>query len=279
PPDMPDLIGMVIRFRCYPIVVAADIEKAFMMMKLAEQDRDVFRFLLPIDPEKPITWDNVEVWRYTCPLFGAASSPFHLDCCINKLLDEEKDAVAEELKGNVFVDNTLLGANTPDEAKLKAKASETIFKKANINLRDHISNSPEVSEFMNSTVPESTSFLGVKWKPKEDVIFVNIPHAKTVKKVTKRTVLSFIASIFDPLGIVAPVVFAGKVFLHSLWAAQHKWDTPLNDDELKKWNKFKETTEGKQIKLRRYIFNKNAVRREIYVFVDASEKGIAAVAY
>uniref|UniRef100_A0A914QNJ0 Integrase catalytic domain-containing protein n=1 Tax=Panagrolaimus davidi TaxID=227884 RepID=A0A914QNJ0_9BILA len=85
--------------------------------------------------------------------------------------------------------------------------------------------------------------------------------------------------IFDPLGIVAPVVFAGKVFLHSLWVAQHKWDTPLNDDELKKWNKFKEATEGKQIKLRRYIFNKNAIRREIYVFVDASEKGIAAVVY
>uniref|UniRef100_A0A914Z235 Uncharacterized protein n=1 Tax=Panagrolaimus superbus TaxID=310955 RepID=A0A914Z235_9BILA len=261
------------------------------MMKLAEPDRDVFRFLLPIDPEKPVTWDNVEVWRYTRPLFGAASSPFQLAQCIGKLLEGEQNTVAQqlqpsifaevskELEGNVFVDNTLLGALDPAEAKLKAKTSELIFKKANMNLRDHISNCSEVSEFMNSTVPDIASFLGVKWKPKEDVIFISIPYSKTVKKITKRTVLSFIASIFDPMGILAPVVFSGKVFLHSLWEARKKWDTPLDENELKQWNKFKECNEGKQVQLKRYMLTKEAVARYLHVFVDASDRGIAAVAF
>ena len=35
--------------------------------------------------------------------------------------------------------------------------------------------------------------------------------------VTKRDVLHTIAGIFDPLGLVSPVVYYGKVFLQKLW--------------------------------------------------------------
>uniref|UniRef100_A0A914Y785 Peptidase aspartic putative domain-containing protein n=1 Tax=Panagrolaimus superbus TaxID=310955 RepID=A0A914Y785_9BILA len=52
PPKMPDMVGMMARFRCYIVVVIADIAKAFMQIILDERDRDVFRFLVLVDPKK-----------------------------------------------------------------------------------------------------------------------------------------------------------------------------------------------------------------------------------
>ena len=45
--------------------------------------------------------------------------------------------------------------------------------------------------------------------------------------VTKRDVLHIVASIFDPLGLVSPVTYYGRVFLQRLWKVDMSWDEPL----------------------------------------------------
>jgi len=44
---------------------------------------------------------------------------------------------------------------------------------------------------------------------------------------SKRQVLKVIAKIFDPLGLVTPVLFYGKVFIQDLWREGLTWDEPL----------------------------------------------------
>jgi len=52
-------------------------------------------------------------------------------------------------------------------------------------------------------------------------------------KCMKRTVLSSIAQIFDPLGL--PVVVTAKILIQELWKLQLDWDESLPADILAKW--------------------------------------------
>ena len=45
PVILPDLCGVLLRFRLYYIVILADIEKAFLQLGIQSGDRDVTRFL------------------------------------------------------------------------------------------------------------------------------------------------------------------------------------------------------------------------------------------
>ena len=52
PNMIPKLFNMLIRFRCHQITLVADIEKAFLMVSVAEEDRNMLRFLWLKDPLK-----------------------------------------------------------------------------------------------------------------------------------------------------------------------------------------------------------------------------------
>ena len=55
---LPDQCGILFRLRLHPIVLLADIEKAFLQVDIQESDRDVTRFLWYKDV------DNVRVSEY-----------------------------------------------------------------------------------------------------------------------------------------------------------------------------------------------------------------------
>ena len=48
-----DLCGMLIRFRIHPIAVVADIEKAFLQIRLQKNQRNVTRFFWLKNIENP----------------------------------------------------------------------------------------------------------------------------------------------------------------------------------------------------------------------------------
>lgn len=48
-------------------------------------------------------------------------------------------------------------------------------------------------------------------------------------RLTKRTLLSDIHKVFDPLGFFAPVLIKGKIFLQQLWQLKTEWDTALSE--------------------------------------------------
>ena len=47
--------------------------------------------------------------------------------------------------------------------------------------------------------------------------------------------MKILAKIFDPLGLVTPVTFFGKVFLQELWKEGISWDELLSDNLCVKW--------------------------------------------
>ena len=74
------ILDILLRFRVHRVAVTADIEKAFLMISMAEKDRDVLRFLWlqDVSAEQP---EVIEL-RFTRVMFGVSSSPFLLNATI-----------------------------------------------------------------------------------------------------------------------------------------------------------------------------------------------------
>lgn len=53
--------------------------------------------------------------------------------------------------------------------------------------------------------------------------------------VTKRQLLSDTARIFDPLGLLSPVLMVAKITFQNLWPIGPNWDGNLPDKILDKW--------------------------------------------
>ena len=66
----------------------ADIEKAFLMVSVNVKDQDALRFLWVKDIQKePL---DLQVLRFTCVVFGVASSPFLLNATIRHHLESRR---------------------------------------------------------------------------------------------------------------------------------------------------------------------------------------------
>ena len=65
PITLPNMCGVLIRFRMYFIGVLADIEKAFLQIGIQENEHNVTRFLWFTDPTKPERVEgNLSVYRF-----------------------------------------------------------------------------------------------------------------------------------------------------------------------------------------------------------------------
>jgi hypothetical protein len=51
-----------------------------------------------------------------------------------------------------------------------------------------------------------------------------------ISRVTKRSISSVIARIYDPLGLLAPVIVRAKILLQRVWALKIDWDETLPTD-------------------------------------------------
>ena len=75
--DIPDVL---MRFRYHRVALAADIVKAFLVVRIKEADQDVLRFLWIDDPDNE--HPNIVVKHFNRVVFGVTSSPFLLNTTI-----------------------------------------------------------------------------------------------------------------------------------------------------------------------------------------------------
>ena len=119
PVILEDLCGLLLRFRTYKVALTADIEKAFLQVGLQPADRDVTRFLWLKDPTKPLSKDNLQIYRFTRVPFGVISSPFLLGATILHHLEQVGTPTADKIMKHMYVDNLLTGVNSSKDVRAR----------------------------------------------------------------------------------------------------------------------------------------------------------------
>ncbi|XP_006813576.1 uncharacterized protein LOC102802412 [Saccoglossus kowalevskii] len=103
-----DLTAILMRFRANPVALFSDIEKAFLQIRLAEDDKQYTKFLWLFDPtdiNSPFV-----TYQFTSVLFGAMCSPFILNAAIKTLMNNHNNndsASVRDLQHNIYVDDVV----------------------------------------------------------------------------------------------------------------------------------------------------------------------------
>ncbi|XP_021959017.1 uncharacterized protein LOC110854896 [Folsomia candida] len=273
-PNMLELIpSILLRFREKKIGIISDIRKAFQMVGVASEDLNFQKFLWWKDPINEI----IKEYRHTRVVFGLNCSPFILAAVLEHHLSQvEPDfkTVAELLKKSLYVDNCVVSLDTDEEYEEFRQKSITLLAEAKMDLRQW-----ERSNDLNNV---TTTVLGMKWDKSEDKLFCQMP--KTLEDdlvVTKRSVLSLVSQIFDPLGILSPALLQPKLMLQESWAMDLEWDEPWNQNQVKKFMEWwEELGELGKIQVPRQAFGPHPPDKiQLHIFTDASVQAYAAVVF
>nr|XP_047141395.1 uncharacterized protein LOC124816304 [Hydra vulgaris] len=290
---LPMLIDILIRFGTYKIAVASDIEKAFLNIAVNKNDRDFLRFLWfdNVNNSNP----KVISYRYTRVLFGMNSSQFLLLVSIMKHLYQYKHCDPEFVNNfliNLYVDDSIAGGDTSNEVLEFCLKAKSRLKTAGLNLRKWRSNNSRLISNISSFNPQDhpsteSKILGITWDTGHDKLSINLTkqyEAGTNKRVTKRNVLKIIASIYDPIGIISPLILPLKLIFQKICTTIKNWDKELNDELKNEWNQLMQLLSCNLVyEWHRYFFKehliKNLTNITIHGFCDASKSAYAAVVF
>ena len=279
-----NLVGILLRFRMNRVAFIADIQKAYLQMQLSPADRDVVRFLWLKDPSKPVSDENIVVYRFCRVIWGIICSAFLLAATIIHHLNKDNDDISRDIKRNMYIDNLISGVPNHEEAAEYYEKTKIKFGTASMNMCKWNSNDEEfMKQIKNEDRCEDryNKVLGMIWDRNDDVISLkNSQCTNTEVKITKRTVLRDIAGVFDPLGLYSPVLIKPKLFLQDLWTKEYDWDFVLPDEMKKRWNKMAdELNLISSLKVKRCINKESIINQEIITFTDASQDSYAAATY
>ena len=312
----PLLFDILLRFREQRVAIVADIEKAFLNIEVHEKDRDSLRFLWVDDVLRNNL--NLVVYRFCRVVFGVNSSPFLLNATlryhISKYAIHDKN-FADKLLRSFYVDDLATGESSTEDAyllytKAKERMSEGGFKlrKWRTNdskLRAQIQEKATDLEKNTAEAEEQTyakemlacqtggqlgKVLGLEWDCVRDVIRFEFDHltekAQNLEP-TKRNVLSLLACIFDPLGLLSPTVAKAKILFQDICISGLDWDDVLKRSLKERWEKWlKDFSEAKYVTVERYasvpndcLEQFNGAKYWLHGFGDASKRAYCAVIY
>ena len=223
------LLGVLMCFRQYGTAFVADIEQMFHTFHVEPEHRDLLRFLwfAGNNPDGEI----VE-YRMNVHLFGNTSSPAVATFCLRKTAQEAEaqfgSDAREFVEKNFYVDDALKSLPGPEESIDLLKRTQSMLATANLRLHKIASNDPKVTEAFPSSdratdccnldLNENTKHvqrsLGVFWELKSDTFSFKALQER--KPFMRRGVLSVVNSLFDRLGIAAPVAIKGKMLLRQM---------------------------------------------------------------
>lgn len=284
-----DLSSIVLRWRQHFIVFAADIEKMYRQIRVADEDTNYQRILWRRSPD-----DAVTDFRLTTVTYGTASAPYLAIRTLHQLAEDEKDkyAIAYTVTcRDFYVDDILSGADTEAEALALQHQLIQLTNAGGFTLKKWISNCNRLLEvlpadYRECSIPLELSTandvktLGLLWHPVKDTFSIKI-NLSSIKNISKRTILSDIASLYDPLGWLSPSIITAKIMLQRLWNLGIDWDAKLPTELATEWQQYRQLLPAlEKIEIDRWIgFVKSHRNVRLHAFCDASTKAFAAAIF
>ena len=296
PDQTSSLIGVVTRFRKEPVVMMADIEAMFHQVHVTPEDTDLLRFLWwqDGDLEQPPA-----EYRMRVHLFGATSSPSCANYALRKCAEDYGHLYSKEaingLNRCFYVDDCLVSVANEEKAVSLHHELVSLCSEGGFCLSKWISNKPTVlkaipSSYKAKCVEEFNMeldhlpverVLGVEWSIESDSFKFKVKFKD--RPPNRRGILSTVASIYDPLGMLSPVILTAKKILRDLCRREVGWDDPVPKPIFIEWSKFIQQLHL----LDRFEVNRclkpqcfgEVSTAQLHHFCDASENGYGAVTY
>lgn len=296
------LTDILIRFRTHKVAFTADIAKMYRQILVSPQDTDLQRILWRADPTKP-----VKHYRLRTVTYGTGAAPFLATRVLQELatLNQQQFPRASKVAlRDLYVDDLMSGEPNDQDALDTQHQLLSLMKNGAMSLRKWSSNSEAVLNALPPEMRETQTLLtldtdttiktlGICWNPKTDQFQFHVPPTPTSNNPTKRSVLSELARLFDPVGWLSPVVIVGKILMQGLWKLQQGWDEPLPSDIHEQWIRFRSDIHGlSMLTINRFYLqgslmtcpslntaNPTSITFCLAGFCDASEKAYAAAIY
>lgn len=281
------LLAILMRFRKHKYVFTADIAKMYRQFRVADHHTDLQRIFWKDD-----TTDKIKIYRLTTVTYGTASAPYMAMRALKQLALDERAAyptASQITLTDFYVDNIMTGSDNLDEALQMQRELIEMLKTAKMDLHkwgaNHsqllLSISEEDREKMIKLEDNNAamSALGLLWNPETDEFGFNVKPS-TKESHSKRTILSDIASLFDPQGVLGPITATAKMFMQHLWKIKTTWDGELPEDILQDWISYRtQLCAINSLRIPRQITTLYAIRWELHGFADASTRAYGACVY
>ena len=282
------IFDVLARFRQFPYAMSGDISNMYLNVKVPEPQQDLLRLLW---------YKNGEIveLRATCHVFGtvwAGSAASY--ALLRTVRDHPCDPIIQNAVERAFyVDDGLPSMKTLNEAKQvltelpKALSRGSFpFKKILVNheeLVQYIEPDDKAPDFTNLLPDTISKALGIVWEVQSDKLVYRYVPYESSQAATKRRMLSYIPSNFDPIGLIACVLVKGKMcFQKATKLKELGWDTPVPQSLCDEW----ETWIKSLKKLELLKFDRCMIPQEfedsafeMHIFGDASTQAYGAVAY
>ncbi|XP_076483472.1 uncharacterized protein LOC143304879 [Bombus vancouverensis nearcticus] len=212
--------------------------------------------------------------------------------CLRQLASDEGHRfprASSVLLRDFYVDDALTGADTIGEAlSIRTELTE-LLQLAGLKIRKWSSNNrtllnglsdPDINQKLQLGESQPLKTLGVFWKSSDDSLIYSVDAKADIPRVTKRSISSVIARIYDPLGLLAPVIVRAKILLQRVWAVKVEWDESLPSDLHSEWDRYySQLPLLNNITFPRKAIIDSATEIEMHGFCDASEKAYGACVY
>ena len=190
----------------------------------------------------------MSVFQYTRQIFGAKDSPTCANYALRQTAVDNQDRYPKAVyavQSKFYMDDYLGSVKNLETALTLSRSLVELLKLGGLNLTKFISNVPNLSlklsptktsannskEILTAAInPETASHvLGLKWDHVTDTLVVSTGANRELKdSVTQRSVLSFVSSMFDPIGPVAPYTVRARLLLKDIWRLNgQQWDDLL----------------------------------------------------
>ncbi|TWW59189.1 hypothetical protein D4764_06G0007190 [Takifugu flavidus] len=284
-PDMTSsLIGILTRFRQDQVAIMLGVESMFHQVKVPPEDAGLLRFLWWPDGDVS---QELQKYRMEVHLFGAASSPSCACYALRKCAEDNKSsfdaAVVETVLCNFYVDDCLRSVASEQEAVKLYQDLKAICQTGGFRLTKWMTNNLCCQAFYKRTTEVKTldfdqeslameRALGVLWCIRSDQFKfqVNIQQ----RPLTQRGILAMMSSVYDPLGMLSPVVPPAKNILHELCRLRTGWDDAVPDHLAQHWSRWME-----ELQLTNFGVAVQSLEAQLHHFSDASETGYGVVTY
>ncbi|XP_035232515.1 uncharacterized protein LOC118204289, partial [Stegodyphus dumicola] len=234
--------------------------------------------------------DSPVTYRLKTVTYGTKSAPFLAIKCIKQVAYDEMHKYPEAAKAvlsDCYVDDVISGSSNLDSARELKNQLIQLFHSCGMTLHKWNSNSPELLDSPSTSSELSFSSksdnvvkaLGITWNSQKDEFSFKV-SIKEKSSYTKRDILSTIARLYDPLGLIGPVITKAKIFLQKLWVQKLSWDEPFFATISHEWQQIVSNLKAvENIKVNRCILSNHPSKISLIGYADASEAAYGAVVY